>query len=95
MDQAGVVVVLWPAALLDDAGLLVGDGGEAVAAIVHYVEVAQAEDDGHGHDGHHHQRDADPDAPWGKGEGLLHGLEGREAKTAFITEAFFCLLWDL
>lgn len=51
LDQAGVVILPRPGALLDDAALLVGHGGEAAAAVVENVAEAQAEDDGHRHDG--------------------------------------------
>lgn len=80
VDQAGVVVVLRPGALLDDAAFLVGDGGEAAGVLVDDVEVAQAEDHGYGHHGHHHQRDANRDAPGREVEGLLYGLKGAEVR---------------
>lgn len=85
MDQAGVVV-LWLGALLDDAALLVGDGGEAAGVLVDDVEVAQTEDHGNGHDGHHHQDDADRGAPRREAEGSLYGLKGGvEEKQAAVS----------
>lgn len=76
VDQAGVVVVLRPGALLDDAALLVGDAGEAGGVLVDDVEVAQAEDHGYRHHGHDHQGDADCNPPRREVEGLLYGLTG-------------------
>lgn len=64
MDQAGVVVLTRPGGLLDDATLLVGDGGEASSVLIDDVEIAQDKDDGHRQDSKHHQGDADHDAPW-------------------------------
>lgn len=80
LDQAGIIILPRPGALLDDVGLFVGDGGEAAAVVVDDVEEAQGEDHGHRHNGHHHQRDADYDTPRGEVQVLLFGLEDRREK---------------
>lgn len=80
VDQAGVLVLPRHGALLDDAALGVGDGGEAAAALLDDVEVAQHKDHGHGQDGHHYQGDEDGDGPGGVQQLLHFSLEDRRVK---------------
>lgn len=78
LDQAGIILLPRLGALLDDAALFVGDGGDAAAVVVDDVEEAQDKDHGHRQDGHHHQGDADYDTPRREAQLLLFGLEDRQ-----------------
>lgn len=80
LDQAGVVVLPRPRVLLDDAALLVGDGGEAAAGLLDDVEVAQQKDHRHRHDGQNDQGGEDDDGPGGVFQFQHLSLEDRREK---------------
>lgn len=91
VDEAGVVVLVLLAAdaLLDNAALAVGDGGQAAGAVVHDVEEAQEEDEGHGQHGHYHQRDAHGQTPRRVPQRHLFSL--RDKTTVLHTHTSGCL----